>query len=122
MSESLPTIDLQAIENLRQLSPGDDDAFVKEICGIFVADTPNRLAELDAGVVANDVGSFVRAAHSIKGSSANLGAVNLRAAAEHLEAKARKDGLGSIQSQLLVVKGEFAKAKAEIERMFPTSA
>lgn len=119
MSESLPPIDPQALDNLRALSPGDDDAFVKEICGIFVEDTPRRLTELDEGVKSGDVSSVVRAAHSIKGSSANLGAQNLRTAAEQLETKARKEGVTNLATPIAAVKAEFEKAKAELVRLFP---
>lgn len=62
-------IDPQAIENLRALNPGDDDAFLREITGIFLEDTPVRLAELDESLAKGDVAKFTRAAHSIKGSS-----------------------------------------------------
>ncbi|MSU66901.1 MAG: Hpt domain-containing protein [Opitutus sp.] len=65
-------IDTQTLENLRALNPGDNDEFVREIAGIFFEDTPLRIAELDESLRAGDVLRFVRAAHSIKGSSANL--------------------------------------------------
>ena len=39
-------IDPQAIENLRALNPGDNDEFLREIVGIFLEDTPQRLVEL----------------------------------------------------------------------------
>ena len=117
MSESLPTIDPQAIDNLRQLSPGDDDAFVKEICGIFVADTPNRLAELDAGLANNDVGGFVRAAHSIKGSAANIGATQLGAAAAQLETESKTTPLPGLTARIDAVKAEYARVEAELRKL-----
>src|ERR1041384_7576819 len=92
----LPVIDPQAIENLRALNPGDNDEFLREIAGIFLEDTPARLTELDESLVAGDVAKFTRAAHSIKGSSSNLGAMALRAAAEKLEHQVRVQGLGDV--------------------------
>src|SRR3954468_888897 len=91
MAEPL-VIDPQAIENLRALNPGDNDEFLREITGIFLEDTPLRIAELEQSLAAGDVAKFTRAAHSIKGSSANLGAMALRAVAENLEHQARKEG------------------------------
>jgi len=44
-----------AIENLRALNPGDNDEFLREITGIFLEDTPQRIAELDESLVAGDV-------------------------------------------------------------------
>ena len=80
-----PVIDPQAIENLRILNPDDGDAFLREIAEIFLADTPKRIAELDQTLATGDAVAFVRAAHSIKGSSSNLGALALRQAAEVLK-------------------------------------
>jgi HPt (histidine-containing phosphotransfer) domain-containing protein len=113
MGES-SVIDPQSIENLRALNPGDDDAFLREIAGIFFEDTPLRIAELDESFAAGDLLRFTRAAHSIKGSSSNLGAIMLRAAAEKLENQARAQGLGEVRPLISEVKLEFERAHAEL--------
>src|SRR4051812_29681442 len=113
MAESL-VIDPQAIENLRALNPGDNDEFLREITGIFLEDTPHRIAELDQSLLAGDVSKFTRAAHSIKGSSSNLGAMVLRAVAEKLEHQARTQGLGNVVSLVALVKTEFGRAQTEL--------
>lgn len=110
-------IDLQAIENLRALNPGDEDAFLQEIVNIFLEDTPQRIAELDQSLTEGDVTRFARAAHSIKGSSANLGAEALRTASEKLEHHARTDGITGVATLLQQVRDEFAKAQAELAKL-----
>lgn len=107
-------IDPQAVENLRALNPGDNDAFLREIAAIFVEDTPMRIAELDQSLLAGDVSKFIRAAHSIKGSSANLGALGLRAVAEKLEHQARTQGLGNVIALIAQVKAEFGRARGAL--------
>ncbi|MBI5768833.1 MAG: Hpt domain-containing protein [Verrucomicrobia bacterium] len=115
MSDLL-VIDPQAIENLRALNPGDNDEFLREIIGIFLEDTPQRVAELEQSLRAGDVPKFTRAAHSIKGSSANLGAMALRGVAEKLEHESRKSGLGAVAPLVDALKGEFARARTELEK------
>ena len=115
--EENSVIDPQSIENLRALNPGDDDEFLREIAGIFFEDTPQRIAELDQGLVANDVAKFTRAAHSIKGSSSNLGAVALGRAAENLEQRARAEGLGNVLDLVAAVKAEFGRAHAALSQL-----
>ena len=110
-------IDPQAIENLRALNPGDNDEFLREIAAIFLEDTPMRLAKLDQSFSAGDVPKFTRAAHSIKGSSSNLGAVALRAAAEKLEAHARTQGIGNLGTLVSDVKAEFSRAQIELNSL-----
>lgn len=110
-------IDPLAIENLRALNPGDNDEFLREIAGIFLEDTPQRIAELEQSLAAADIAKFTRAAHSIKGSSANLGAMALRTTAEKLEHHARTQGLEGVTSLLAEIKTEFARAHAELTKL-----
>jgi HPt (histidine-containing phosphotransfer) domain-containing protein len=107
-------IDQQAIENLRALNPGDNDEFLREITGIFLEDTPQRIAELDQSLATGDTPKFTRAAHSIKGSSANLGAIALKAAAEQLEHHSRSHGLTDVNELVGKVKAEFGRAQTAL--------
>jgi HPt (histidine-containing phosphotransfer) domain-containing protein len=116
MAEPL-VIDPQAIENLRALNPGDNDEFLREIAGIFLEDTPQRIAELTQSLTAGDVPKFTRAAHSIKGSAANLGAAALRHAAEQLEHQSRQDGLATVAGLVTAIKSEFARAEIELKKI-----
>ena len=113
---SEPIIDLEAIENLKSLSP-EDDSFLKEIVGVFLEDTPQRIQELKQSHAAGDVASFSRAAHSIKGSSSNLGASRLRSAAEWLEHGSKKEPLANLEAGIPALEAAFAAAKAELERL-----
>ncbi len=110
-------IDPQAIENLRALNPGDNDEFLREIAGIFLEDTPLRIAELEQSSAAGDTAKFTRAAHSIKGSSSNLGAVALRNVAEKLEHHARTHGIDGTSSSVAEIKGEFERARIELAKL-----
>ena len=116
----IAVIDPQSIENLRALNPDDNDEFLREIAGIFFEDTPLRIAELEESLQAADLPKFTRAAHSIKGSSSNLGAMVLRAAAEKLEHQARTHGLANVSTLLADVKTEFARAHAALTTLIDT--
>jgi HPt (histidine-containing phosphotransfer) domain-containing protein len=119
MATDQQLIDPEAIENLRALNPDDGDGFLRDIVGIFLEDTPNRLQELKESLVAGDTVRFTRAAHSIKGSSSNLGATPLRAVAEKLEMESRTKGLGAVNSLLAELEKVFESTKTELTRMIP---
>ncbi|HYD83286.1 MAG TPA: Hpt domain-containing protein, partial [Opitutus sp.] len=104
-----PVIDLQSIENLRSLNPDDNDEFLREIVTIYLEDTPQRIAELEQALGVADVAKFTRAAHSVKGSSSNVGAMVVRNVAEQLEHQS-KQGLDDVASLLASLKIEFARA------------
>ena len=110
-------IDPEAIENLRALNPDDDNAFLREIIGIFLEDTPQRIAELKECLSVFDQPRFTRAAHSIKGSASNLGATQVRAVAEKLEYQSRNSGLNGLAELLATLENVFAVARAELERI-----
>src|SRR5450432_2095774 len=98
-------IDPEAIDNLRALNPDDSDGFLRDIVGIFLEDTPHRLEELKNALVSGDNVRFTRAAHSIKGSSSNLGATPLRLVAEKLETESKRglSGVGPLLAELTSV-------------------
>ncbi len=110
-------IDPQSIENLRDLNPGDQDEFLREIVGIYLEDTPLRIAELDQSLATGDVARFTRAAHSVKGSSANLGAMTVRAVAEKLEHESHQNGLDHVLPLIGELKTEFARAQVELAKL-----
>ncbi len=112
-----PTIDPDAIANLRELNPGDNGEFLREIVGIYIEDTPKRLADLRAALASGDVTSFTRAAHTIKGSSANVGAQVLKGIAERLEIVSRKEGLGGVSGLIADCEEEFERVKVELRRI-----
>lgn len=109
-------IDPEAISNLRALSPDDGDVFLKEILGIFLDDTPLRISELHASRASGDAATFTRAAHSIKGSSSNVGAVELRAVAEQLEHKSRQHGMEDVEALLAELEATFIRTQAELRK------
>jgi HPt (histidine-containing phosphotransfer) domain-containing protein len=113
----LPTIDPDAIANLRDLNPGDGGEFLREIIGIYIEDTPKRLADLRTCLASGDVPTFTRAAHTVKGSSANVGALALKAIAERLELVSRKDGLGAVGTLIEDCEAEFGRVAAELKKL-----
>jgi HPt (histidine-containing phosphotransfer) domain-containing protein len=110
-------IDPASIASLRELNPGDDDEFLREIVGIFLEDTPRRIVELDESLAAGDVPKFTRAAHSIKGSSGNVGAMALREVAGALEHQSKNQGLALVGAPLVQLKAEFTRAHDELARI-----
>ncbi|WP_221028852.1 Hpt domain-containing protein [Actomonas aquatica] len=113
----LPIIDQEAIENLRMLGDEEgDDSFLKEVIEIFVTDTPVRLTELRTSLAAGDQTTFTRAAHSIKGSSSNVGAQRLGAMAKDLEADSREH-LNGLAPRIEELNAAFLEAKTALEAL-----
>jgi HPt (histidine-containing phosphotransfer) domain-containing protein len=109
-----PAIDPDAISNLRELNPGDNGEFLREIISIYLEDTPKRIGELKASLASGDASTFTRAAHTIKGSSSNVGAVALKGVAERMELVSKRQGLGAMAPLIADCEAEFSRAAAEL--------
>ena len=99
------------------MSAEGDDSFLNEIIGIFLDDTPKRLDELRSAFAARDQQTFTRAAHSIKGSSSNIGAMRLRVLAEQLEHASRQSSLPGLDAQIPAIEAEFNAVRTELEKL-----
>lgn len=122
MSATSPVIDPAALANLRALGTDGGDDFLQEIIAIFTADTPERIAELEAALTRGEADRYVRAAHSIKGSASNVGALQLQQAAARLEAQARVGGPAGTETLLAAVKAEYARASAALDAIVARTA
>ncbi|MGV3495037.1 MAG: response regulator [Ramlibacter sp.] len=67
----------------------EDLTMTREVLGLFLQDTPQRLQALHDALPARDARAVATAAHALKGSAGNIGAAALHAAAGELETCAR---------------------------------
>ncbi len=107
MSELLP-LDTAVLDELCDAVDGDR-SFVVDLVETFLADAARQLDELEVACSANNVAEAVRPAHTLKSSSATVGAVALATAAREAEATARA---GTVPADKL----------AELRRLWPQAA
>ena len=70
-----------------------DTALLKEVLEIFLEDTPELFADLDAGIKNRDGEAVERAAHTLKGAAANISAKKLQVLSHQLLLEMRKGEL-----------------------------
>jgi HPt (histidine-containing phosphotransfer) domain-containing protein len=96
---------LQALRALQQ--PGGPD-IVGNVLRTYLAHTPQLLAAMQQAVSSADALALRQAAHSLKSSSANVGAQALAALCKELEAMGRANTLGRAASVLADVEAAYA--------------
>lgn len=110
-------LDSEAIENLRALGDEmEDDTFLKEVIEIYLTDTPKRLAEIRESLESGDRVRLNRAAHSVKGSSSNLGATQVITLARTLEEKS-KQSLDDLEADIAALESAFEQVKTVLEAL-----
>ncbi|HEX5240394.1 MAG TPA: Hpt domain-containing protein [Candidatus Limnocylindrales bacterium] len=91
----LPLVDLGVVDALRESVGGDDD-FVRELIETYVGEGGDHLTALAHAVASGDAAAAVRPAHTLKSSSASVGAMRLSELCRSIEAatrEGRSDGL-----------------------------
>ncbi|TAG33969.1 MAG: Hpt domain-containing protein [Verrucomicrobia bacterium] len=116
-SPSVQILDSEAIENLRSLGDEGDDTFLREIIGIYLEDVPKRLADLKTARASDDRPLFTRSAHTIKGSSANVGAAEVRALAEKIEHRSKSETLASLNEHVGELEAAYARARQALQSL-----
>ena len=82
------TLDPAAFAHLLEIT-GDDLEFVDELIDTYLEDSAVQLDAMRSAAEVSDVAALVRPAHSLKSSSANVGAMALAEACRSLEAEGR---------------------------------
>ncbi|MFZ2641968.1 MAG: Hpt domain-containing protein [Verrucomicrobiia bacterium] len=108
-----PAVDAAAIERLREIG---DVAFLKDVFSAFESDTARRLAAMREMLATGDVTGLKRAAHTIKGSSLNVGASNLTAISLQLEQLAGSGKLEGAAELITRMEEEFKRVVVELNR------
>lgn len=80
-----PVLDGVALDRLRRIG-GDD--LLRRMVQMYLDGGPDRVRSAREGAAAGSVSAVERAAHSMKSSAGNLGAIRLQHIAEALEAAA----------------------------------
>ena len=112
------TLDRVVIQDLRDLqSPGEPD-ILQELADLFAQDTPQRLTALQHAATRRDAAELRHVAHSLKGSSGNLGARRLAAVCARLEEMARGNAVDQSAEQLAAYAiEEFTRVRAELNTL-----
>lgn len=96
-------------------SVGDNSEFLAELIDTYVADAPAQVASLRAALEAGDVEALVRPAHTLKSSSASLGALGLAEQCRQLEHAARDGSLGGAADAVEAIAAEVDRVATALE-------
>ena len=88
MSDEPDVLDQAVVTELRD-SVGGDDGFVRELVSAYLAESPAHLDAIATAAAQGDAAAAIRPAHTLKSSSAAIGAMRLAAVSQQLELAAR---------------------------------
>ena len=86
-----------------------------ELITLFLEDTLELLAKMWESVAEGDAETLQRAAHTLKGNSATLGAMRLSGLCKELEFMGREGKLEGVVEKVAQIEAEYEKVKAVLE-------
>ncbi|MEN8260026.1 MAG: response regulator, partial [Pseudomonadota bacterium] len=114
-SETDGLLDEDALNLIRTLQrPGKPD-LVKNVVKIYLGSTPTLLQTLSEAVAANDSDAMAKAAHSLKSSSAHIGANSLAALAKEMEVRGGRHSIDGVKELLALIEQSYGEVKRALE-------
>ena len=113
-------LDQSVLASLRELQDEGDPDIVAEVGGLFMKHSPDKVKAILEAAEKSDAKGLQMAAHSLKSSSAYVGAMRLSALARELEMMGRSGTLEGARESAETLQEEFNRAvkalQIEIER------
>ena len=94
-----------------------DPQLLKELAGLFVEDSPRRLADIHAALEAGDAPSLQHAAHALKGSAGTLCGRSTADAALRIEKLAERGDLAQARLAYPALSDEVSKLQQALTRL-----
>jgi two-component system, sensor histidine kinase and response regulator len=114
-SSDVKSLDRSILASLRELQEMGEPDIVLEIGGLFLKYSPDKISAIETAVKTNDAKALQVAAHSLKSSSAYIGALRLSNMSRDLEEMGRSGRLDGAASKVKDLKVEYQLAKSSLE-------
>ncbi len=101
-------------EILLSISDGDIE-FMQELISIYIEDNTPRVQNIQKSFQEDEHESLEKEAHTLKGASANIGAIAIQNISQEIEMAARDRRSGEIAELISSLPGQFAKTCEELQ-------
>lgn len=112
-----PVLDMTVVEELLSISDDGDPELLLDLIQMFLDDGPAKVQSVTEALAVGDFDQAERAAHSLKGSSGNLGARMLQAVCERLQLSTRQRALEESRRLAPELEHRYAEAEAALRRL-----
>ena len=112
-------IDRSVLAGLRDLQVKGDPDIIVEVGGLFIKHSPSKISAILRASESGDAKGLQIAAHSLKSSSAYIGAMRLSALSKELEQMGRSNAMDGVKDKAKILEAEYMRVmtalKTEIE-------
>ncbi len=105
-----PALDMEIVQDLQEMM----GAGYRDLVRIYLEDSPKLLAQIQSAITAGDSAALVAPAHTLKSSSANLGALRVSEIAKRMEKSARAGDAAGPAAEAEALASEFGRAQTAL--------
>ena len=110
-------LDQDVLNELISFSEDGDPELLLDLIHMFLDDSPSKVEAVEQGLKSGDFEKAERAAHSLKGSSGNLGARLVQDVCEQLQLSTRSHQLAESMSLAPKLAKHYADAEVALRRV-----
>lgn len=114
-------IDFNVLAAFKNMVGNNAENIVADLIDCYLEDTPQLLQAMTMALDSTDQIALRQAAHTLKSSSATLGATNLAQLSKDLESLSNLDNTQSIKSKIEAIIAEFAQVKVALQTEYQLS-
>ncbi|MFZ1326931.1 MAG: response regulator [Candidatus Contendobacter sp.] len=119
LGTTVSSIDQAVLDKIRALERNGAPALVARLVHLYLRDTPALVERMRQAVDSKDCAALRTAAHTLKSSSANVGAMKLHGLCRELEARAREHQVPDARERVAAIDEEFMAARTILRQELP---
>lgn len=114
-SPAFSALDTKALQIIRDMAGEDGEAVLAQVIDAYLEDAPKLLQAIESAIAQKDAQTLHRAAHTLKSSSAMLGATQLGNLCKELEAMSRAGTIPDREPKKSQLEAEYEGVKAALQ-------
>lgn len=111
----MSTIDLTVLQELKEMMGEESPEVLAEVIDSYLEDAPNLLQAIQTAITQEDAAGLEQAAHTLRSSSATLGAIPLSTLCKELEAMGRAGTIQGGVERASQLEAEYTRVKAALQ-------
>jgi HPt (histidine-containing phosphotransfer) domain-containing protein len=115
-------IDRSVLACLKDLQVKGDPDIIAEVGGLFIKHSPKKISAILQAAENGDANGLQMAAHSLKSSSAYVGAMRLSALSKELEQMGRSNTMNGAMDKAKMLEAEYIRVMAALKNEIELAA
>jgi len=110
-------LDVQALDRLRELDPTGENRLMERVVSAFETSVARLMPQLDEALRSNELAGIRHVSHTLKSSSASMGAVKLSKMCSEIETMARQGQSDGMNERVALLQAEVDVVRAALKRV-----